>query len=1020
MSKKNQNPIGEQALPVKKVLQLTTAFLALSLITLSGNFAYSRNGPSDDNTKRPSVSKETEVQAQQIQITGTITDAVTGEALPGVNVLVEGSLIGTITDVNGEYSLKFPQRSTFLVYSFIGYASERIKVDGQIVINVKLKTDVKSLDDVVVVGYGKSRKRDITGSVSSISVAETNTGVYSSPAQMLQGKVPGLSITRSGDPTQSPSITLRGPSTLRTGAAMEPFYVIDGVPGASIDAVAQDDIVNFDILKDASSTAIYGSRAANGVIIVTTRRAKAGQSYATYSGYAAVENVSNSIEMLSADELRSYLKTVNKVPISDTGANTNWQDEVTRTGISQNHNLSFGGNSANTTYGASINYMNNEGIIKTSSQNRWSVRMNIEQKAINDKVTVGLNLTNAVTNQHVVRNEVFANMLKYLPTVGVFNADGSYFENTQNSNYYNPVGLLNNDLDDRKITNQLANATLKVDILPGLTYDANASLQNTEIQRNQYSKQASTMNLNANGYAIRSVYNNKRTLLENYLTYEKVFDKHSIKLLAGYSWQEDKLNDGFQAANSNFISDDLLYNNLSLGSAPEKVSNTDRFGTATIQTLRIISWYYRLNYQFNNKYLLQATVRRDGSSAFGKNNQWGTFPSVSAGWRVINEQFMKNQKLFSDLKLRVGYGVSGNSLGFDPMISKLKYGITGVTYINGVQIQAVGVTQNENPDLKWESTAMTNIGLDFGVLNDRITGTIEVYNKQTKDLIWYYPVSSTKYLYPNLWANVGKISNKGIELQLNATIVRSKDFKWISSFNISSNANKVVSLSNDQFPTFTKIETGIIGGKGQSGNPTQIIKEGEPIGTFFLRQWAGRNAKGVSMFYTADGDTSKVVTVADFAQSGNAQPKFMYGWNNTFNYKNFDLNFFFRGVLGNKILNATLASLNDVNNASNNNIPKSSINEPAGDVNSFYFSDRYLEDGSYIRLDNLTLGYTLNLESLKIKSARFYVTANNLFIITSYKGIDPEINLGGIEPGIDNANFYPKTRSFMIGVKVNL
>ena len=696
--------------------------------------------------------------ASPVKITGKVTDDK-GAPMPGVSVVVKGTTTGILTDIEGNYTLNVPDSKNSVVFSFVGYIAQEIVVGTQTTINVKLAENVVNIEQVVVVGYGKINKKDITGAVSSIAASEMNKGVYSSPAQMLQGKVPGLNITRSGDPTASPSITLRGPSTLRTGAAMEPFYVIDGVPGASIDAVAPDDIVNMDVLRDASSTAIYGSRAANGVIMITTRRAKTGQSYVNYSSYVAVEKISNSIDMLSATELRTYLKAVNKVPFDDNGGNTNWQNEVTRTGISQNHNLSFGGGSDKTTYGVSINYLDDQGIIKTSSLDRWTARMNVEQKAFNDKVTVGLNLTNSTTNKHIVRSEVFANMLKYLPTVNVLKPDGTYFENTQNSSYYNPVGLLNNDLYNRKIINQLANFTLKVNILPTLTYNANVSLQTTEIQDNQYSKQASTMHLGANGYAIRSEYMNKTTLAENYLTYEKVIDKHNLKVLGGYSWQEDKLNDGFQAANSNFVSDDLLYNNLSLGSAPEKVTNADRFGTATIQTLRIISFYGRLNYQFDNKYLLQATVRRDGSSAFGTNHQWGTFPSASIGWKIINEPFMAKLKVVSDLKLRVGYGISGNSLGFDPMISKLKYGITGVTYINGVQLQAIGVNQNENPDLKWESTAMSNIGLDFGLLKDRITGTIEVYNKQTSDLIWYYPVSTTKYLYPNLWANVGKVSN---------------------------------------------------------------------------------------------------------------------------------------------------------------------------------------------------------------------------------------------------------------------
>lgn len=957
--------------------------------------------------------------AAPVKITGKVTDEK-GEPLPGVSIAVKGTTTGVLTDMDGKYTLNTEGTAIVLEFSFVGYEPQSITVGNQTTINVKLVEKNINIEQVVVVGYGKTSKKDITGAVSTVTVKEMNKGVFSSPAQMLQGKVPGLSITRSGDPTASPSITLRGPSTLRTGAAMEPFYVIDGVPGAMIESVAADDIVSMDVLRDASSTAIYGARAANGVIMVTTKRSKSGQSYVTFNAYGAVEKIANSIDVLTADELRSYLKKVNKVPFDDNGGNTVWQNEVTKPGYSQNYNLSFGGGNDKTSYGVSINFLEDQGIIKTSSLERWTGRMNVEQKAWDDKITVGLSLTNSVTDKQMVRPEVFANMLKYLPTVSVLKPDGTYFENVQNSNYYNPVGLLNNDLSFSKITNQLANATLKINFLPTLTYNANFSLQNTETKNNMYSKQASTIYKGANGYAIRNVYDNKSTIIENYLTYDKVFDKHSLKVLLGYSWQEDKINDGFQAANSNFITDDVLYNNLSLGSSPDKVSNADRFGTATIQTLRIISFYSRVNYQFNNKYLLQATVRRDGSSAFGENNQWGTFPSASVGWKITNEPFMANLKSVSDLKFRVGYGVSGNSLGFDPMISKLKYGVTGTTYINGVAMQAIGVTQNENPDLKWESTAMTNIGLDFGFLNNRITGTIELYDKQTSDLIWNYPVSNTKYLYSYLIANVGKISNRGIEFQINATPVKKKDFQWTTSFNVSKNKNKVESLSNEQFPTFTRIETASIGGKGQSGNPTQVIKEGEPIGTFYLRQYAGRNSQGVSMFYKANGDTAKAVTVSDFKESGSAQPKLMYGWSNDFIYKDFDFSFFLRGVSGNKILNGTLAALNDVNNASNNNIPTYSLGEPATDVNSFYYSTRYLESGSYIRLDNLTLGYTMKLASTKLKSARFYITANNLFIITKYRGIDPEINLGGIEPGIDNNNFYPKTRTFMFGVNINL
>lgn len=958
-------------------------------------------------------------QPQRIEISGSVKDSQ-GEPMAGVSIVVKGTNTGTITDSNGLFRLPLPADARTLVFSFMGMATKEIEIGNQTTFDVTLAEESYLVDEVVVIGYGRTVKRELTGAVTVVESKDLNRGVYSSPTQMLQGKVPGLNITKSGDPSGGASITLRGPSTLRTGAAMEPFYVIDGVPGASIDAVAPDDIVSINIMRDASSTAIYGSRAANGIILITTRRAKTNESYISYNGYAALETVSNRIEMLSAEELRTFLTAAGKTPLDEDGSSTDWQDEVMRTGISHNHNISFGNASGKTRYSASVNYLDNQGIIKTSSMDRLTARISIEQQAIDDRVTLGFNLATTETNQHFIREELFANMLKYLPTIGIYNPDGTYYQNTQNSNYHNPVAILDNDIDDRKINNTLANATLKVNIFRGLTYDASASYQNTDIKRNVYNKQASTLKIGSNGFAMRSEYANRKKLFENYLTYEGTLGQSQVKVLAGYSWQEDKLNDGFQAANANFVSDDQLYNNLSLGSSPDKVTNAERFGTATIQTLRLISVYSRLNYQFANRYLLQATIRRDGSSAFGINNHWGTFPAVSVGWRISNESFMKDQKVFSDLKLRAGYGISGNSLGFDPMIAKMKYGLTGVTYINGEQVQSIGVTQNENPDLKWESTAMTNIGIDFAFLKDRIRGTIEVYDKQTNDLIWYYPVKVPPYLYPYLWANVGEISNRGIEFQIDAIPVHKGEFQWNTSFNISSNKNEVKSLSNDQFETpETGIWTAAIGGKGQSGNPTQIIKEGYPLGTFFLRQWAGRDASGVSLFYDANGDAVREVVVADFVVGESAQPRLLFGWSNSLSYKKFDLSCFFRGVTGNKILNGTLAALNDVNYAASNNIPRFSLNEPVGDINSFYYSDRFVESGSYLRLDNATFGYTIDLSSIKIKSARIYVTGNNLFVITKYMGVDPEINMGGIEPGIDNNNFYPKTRSFMLGVNLN-
>lgn len=958
------------------------------------------------------------MQAQDRTVTGTVRDH-NEIPLPGVSVVVKGTTIGTSTHTNGQFSLVIPADAEVLVFSYVGMATIEIAIENQVTFNVTLSEDTVLMEDLVVIGYGIARKADLTGAVSVVEERDLNRGVYSSPAELLQGRVPGLNITRSGDPAGATSITLRGPSTLRTGAAMEPFYVIDGVPGASIQAIAPSDIVRIDVLRDASSTAIYGSRAANGVIMITTRRPSAGESYITYNGYTSVETIANSYTMLTGDELRSYLSAMDRQPDDDDGSNIIWQDEVLRSGISHNHNLSMGGAIGNSRYSASVNYFNNQGIIRSSSRDRLTGRLSMEHSMLNERATLGMNLSVTQTTDERVLQQVYQNMLRYLPTRGIYNPDGGYYENLQYSMYHNPVGLIDNDIIENNSTNLLTNLTLNVNLFEGLTFNGSLAYQNTDRKNNTYHKIASSYLPGLGGYAIRNNYADDFTQFENYLTYQNAFGRHNITLLGGYSWQENTFGDGFQAANSNFISDDLTYHNFQVGSSPDRVSEADRFGTTVVRSLRMISIYSRLNYNFDDRYLLQVTLRRDGSSAFGELNRWANFPAASFAWRITGEPFMQNQQIFNDLKLRLGYGLSGNSLGFDPMIARLKYGLVGTTFIGGETIRAVGVTQNANPNLKWETTSVINLGIDFAFLDNRINGVIEVYNKKTTDLIWNYPVRTPPYLYPNILANVGEIDNRGIEFQVNSAAVRTGRFQWTTSFNISHNRNEVVKLSSDEFETPERgINAGGVGGVGQSGNPLQLIKEGYPLGTFYVRKWAGRDDNGVSMFYDIDGVPQYTVTVDDFYTFGNAQPDFTYGWSNNLTYGNLDLSFFLRGVSGNTIMNATLAGLNNPNNATRNNIPRFTLDEPITDYNSFFQSDRYLESGSYLRLDNATIGYTFGLTGYGISSARLYVTGNNLFIITNYRGIDPEISLGGITPGIDAYNYYPMTRSFMMGLNV--
>lgn len=963
--------------------------------------------------------------AQQT-IKGTVTDEKNA-ALPGVTVRIKDSSVATATANDGTYSLKTTGPADILVFSFVGSVTKEVIAGAQTTLNISLLPNAQELKDVVVIGYGTQSRQDVTGAVTSIKADEFNQGVLTTPAEVLQGKVAGLNITKSGDPNQRPSVVLRGPSTIRTvnGGVTEPFYVIDGVPGASIDLLAPDDIASIDVLKDASATAIYGTRAANGVIIVTTRRAKAGQTRLTYSGYGAVATVSKRIDMLSGDELRQYLAANNARPLvqptDDDGSNTNWQSLVERTSYSTNHNLSFSGAANATDYGASVNYFKNNGILRRTSLERVITRGFLNQKFFNNHLRLGLNIINSSTTQNdLPQTYVLQNMLFYLPTVSPYNPDGSYKENytRTGSGPLNPLSLVNNNSYVTKDNKTLLNGLVQLDVITGLRLTLSGSSQRTQTNASSYLNSQSGLAVNLGGVARRAEYETTNTVLEAYANYDRAFGQHTLQLLGGYSYQQDRTNDGFGITTQGFANDALSYNNLFL-SNPSSLAQIS-FDNNPISTLRLASQYARVQYQYADRYLAQVSLRRDGSSAFGVNNRYGYFPTAALGWRLISEPFMERLGAFSDLKLRAGYGVSGNSQGFDAFSSVLIYGTPpgSSKYLNnGVIANVVNAVRNENPDLKWESTATINIGVDFGLLKNRITGSVDYYFKKTSDLIDdVLPVSSTEFQYTTYTANVGSMSNRGLEVVLNVVPVQTANFTWRSSLNFSHNTNRIENLSTDRF-TIPYIQTAQLGGKGQSGNYSQIVQPGSALGTFKLWHYLGKNEQGVSTFQKADGTvTATQPLTTDMVEVGNAQPKLIYGWVNTFSYKGFDLNFLVRGVLGNKILNATLAGLNNPADARLQNIPRFTLGESPNDINAYLISDRFLESGSYLRLDNATLGYTLRPSTPYVKAIRLYVTTNNLFIITKYRGIDPEVNIGGLTPGIDNNNYYPKTRTFTLGL----
>jgi len=980
---------------------------------------------------------------QKKSISGTVKDAQ-GGAIPGVTVLVKGTSIGALTDANGQFNLSIPADAKTLVLSFVGMKTREISIEGLSQVNVVMEDETVGIEEVVAVGYGKSSRKNLTSSVTSVKAEDLNRGATTDVGQLLQGKVAGLNISSSGDPNKSSSIVLRGASTINSPG--DPFFVIDGVPGADIKLVAPDDIATIDVLKDAAATAIYGNRAAAGVIMVTTKKGRKGQTQLSYNGYVGIENVSSSLNLMDADQHRAYVASqgLTYSPIDDQGANTDWQSAVLRDqAISHNHNVSLSGGGEHHTYAASINYVNREGIMKVSNQERIIARMNIEQLVLDDNIKFSLNVTNSKTNAKNVplQNVVLEQMTTHLPVSPIRNANGTYFENFNIPGYYNPVGMIENAMDDNTTDIFVGSLITEVKLPLGLTYNLNLSYQNSNSVGSQfygsyygnYSPSQFYTNpdpgfsgsaligtlFGVNGSAYRSAYQQNQKNLETYLTWNKSIGSHDINAVVGFSWINNHYNDGVNSSSTNFPSDFVGYNNLALGN-PYAIPSYRISLAGGFEDKRLISDFARVNYNFDNRILIQGSIRRDGSSVFGENYRWGYFPSIGGAWRISNENFMSNQRLFSDLKLRASYGVTGNSEGIGAFNSKIVYGITGTYYNNGVQDNSYGPLQGANPDLRWERTATTNLGFDFSILNNLLSGSVDVYEKNTTDMLFRYSVSPSLVPGGKIWANGGSISNKGIEVVLNSTPVKTKDFSWTTSLNLAHNKNEITSLTNP-FSTGDSIRYVSPRGQGQTGATLQILKVGKPLGQFFSFMYDGKNSEGISQFMKQDGTTTNAPLIgSDYFYVGDAQPKLLAGFSNTFKYKRFDFNFFFRGVFGNKIFNVSRANLSYTQNATTSNLSSYvSADDKVSDASNNFYSDRYIESGSYIRLDNATLGYNVNTKLKGIKSLRVYVTAENLLTITSYKGIDPEINQGGVAPGVDSNNFYPKTRVFMFGVNVD-
>ncbi len=963
--------------------------------------------------------------AQTIELTGTITDAETGEALPGVTVIVKGSTLGAVTDFDGKYEITVTPNAT-LVFSYVGYSTEEVDVGTQTIIDLQLSEASTELDEIVVIGYGVQKKSDKTGAVASIESDELITGVLTDPIQGLQGKIAGVSINKKGgDPNAGFSVKIRGSSGFSSNT--EPLYVVDGVPGVDPTTIAPEDIESMNVLKDASSTAIYGARGANGIIIITTKKGKQGESAnIEFNTYVSIDQVANRLDMLSANDIRSYVAE-NGLNFTDGGANTDWQDEIYRTGISQSYNLAASGGSESTTYRVSLTHSDWDGVIKGTSKTRTIGRMNLTQKAINDRLTLNATLAGTFENNDYIdygasgSNDVLYQAFQRNPTDPVYNEDGTFYENQRDFNYYNPLALIEQIQNTRDAKRFLGNLKADFEIIQGLVAGVNLGYTRNDSE-SFYFEPTTVKGGTTAGYGRRGYDNYESKIMETTLSYNKSFNGlHNLNAVLGYSYQADRI-DALGAQGREPLSDYVQSFNL-------KTFNDVTVGDiwSSYETNTLISFFGRAAYNYDNRYYATATIRRDGSSRFGANQKWGWFPSGSVAWNLKREAFLNDVSFMSMLKLRVGFGLSGNQeIGNYHSISVVNIDGTTVNFETGESAVKFSQPYNDNPDLKWEENREINIGLDYGFLNNRISGSLEYYYKTTYDLLAEYSVPVPPNIVGRTWANAGEISNTGFEFSIDYAAVNRAKFTWKTSLVFATNKQKVVSLSSEdgsfQWTEGDK-KRAWLSGRGLVGdqNWTQYIDEGYELGTFYMPEYAGLSQDGKFLFWTAAGGVTRNVEDAERRIVGTALPKFDLGWSNYFTFLNgFDASIHFRAVYGNDVLNVTrmvfenptiLPTLNTLTSVQSE-IDRGVTDAPK--VNSYY-----LEDGSFIRIDNISLGYNVGLNDSKwIKKLRLYFASNNLLTITGYSGIDPETSYDGLEFGLDMYNTYPKTRTYTFGLQV--
>lgn len=983
------------------------------------------------------------VSAQDRQISGKVTDASDGSGLPGVSVQVKGTRKGVSTNVDGSYRIEAPSNAT-LVFSYVGYTTQEVAIGNKTVVDMTLSADVKSLEEVVVVGYGEQKKRDITGSVSALKPADFNPGVTPSVDQLMQGRAAGVQIVQNnGSPGAKTSVRIRGGTSITAGN--DPLYVIDGVPldnsatsprstnrGPGIDAgipaneptnplnfLNPSDIASIDILKDASATAIYGARAANGVVLITTKKGAKGKGRVTYDGYYGVSNLRKRLPLLNADEWRSISRANGGV--AGGTANVDLQDEIFRTGMLQNHSVGVSGGTDNTNYFVSVGYTGQEGIIKGGNMERLSARINLQQRALNNKLLIDFGMTGSRERQKQVpasgnsgdfRGGILAGMFKWNPTLPLINPDGTY--NQLSASNPNPVALINLVDDRMNIDRILANISAEYEIIEGLKAKVFLAANSSTGTRDSYYSRELLNYAPFGGVATIGKTNFSSWQVDYTLSYnKKIGDNQNLSLLGGFSYQNfDNIVSGTTVRN--FLNDVLKTGKLESGSDFTVPPYSDR------SFREIQSFFGRANYDIAGKYLLTATLRRDGASVFGANNKYGLFPSFSVGWRISDEDFMKNQATFSNLKLRAGWGQVGNAN--IPAYSSLTTVVADPNrsaIIGGEFKPGVGLTRASNPDLQWESTSSLNVGLDYGMFNNRVQGSVEFFNRITNNLLYTIPVPQPAP-FSNQLANVGSMKNTGVELEITTNNVNKGSFTWKTQLNFTALRNEVTKIQEgSNFLVFAK---GV--GAGASNAPVQILAPGYPVGTYILTPIAGYGPEVAGAKSPTYGSQDAIALFAsgESVAFGSGLPTWYGGLNNSFTFGNFDASLFLQFSGGNKILNNTFYEFTRLDNITKNayGAVKPLYNDPQTKFNA-----DFLESGNFLRIGNLTFGYNVPAKVLGkvVQSARIYVTGQNLHVFTKYRGFDPAINtpLEG-DNGTSGLSLdylaYPLPRNITFGVSV--